>query len=257
MRAIVISALFSLSLALTACTKNYYLPASLDNLLLKIDVPESPHPSWLSENCWYHVEKVTNSIRPEEPPYFVVDAYIFYSNNTWGGTWFTLFGSVDDQRVRDTLSIKINQILARTPIPNSGYSHPLVNDTFHIVKRDYVDFNTYHFRANTIITNSRDAGSTIGNFSRVIYSDQEKFIVDTVYRVLYMKVPRYYIGGNSFGTIHDPTTKKEGPYLPFPVKLPPYDKSDPVNYWHPFRKWKARLDSINAGLRPPEVYVPR
>ncbi len=257
MRAIVVSALFCLVLALTACTKNYYLPASLDNLLLKIDVPESPHPSWLSENCYYHVEKITNSIRPEEPPYYFIKAFVFYPNNTWGGTLFTLFGSVDDQRVRDTLSKKINHILARTPIPNSVYPHPLVNDSFYIVKGDYVDFKTYHFRDNIIITNSRDAGSTIGNFSPVIYSDQQKFIVDTANRVLYMKVSSFYISGKSYGTIHDPTTQTEGPYLPFPVKLPPYDKSSPVNYWHPFRKWKARLDSINAGLHPPEVYVPR
>ena len=256
-RAIVISALFSLALALTACTKNYYLPASIDNLLLKIDVPESPHPSWLSEHCYYHVEKVTNSIRPEEPPYFVVDAYVFYANNTWSGTMFSLFGDVNDRVIRDSLSNKIDLMHIVPPILNGQFPYPLVRDTLFIANRDVYGLETYFFRNNAIIANSESGATTIGNFTKVVYPDMYRFIVDTLNKTLFLKKPHYWVTGKSFATIRDTTTRVEGPYLPFPVKLPPFNKARPVNYWHPFRKWKARLDSINAGLRPPEVYVPR
>ena len=42
--------------------------------------------------------------------------------------------------------------------------------------------------------------------------------------------------------------KFKGYPVTFPDSLPPL----PLSQWPPFRRWKARLDSINAGLRPPE-----
>ena len=255
MRAIVVSVLFSLALALTACTKNYYLPASLDNLLLKIDVPESPHPSWLSENYFIKIEQREV---PNFGPYYLCYGYCFYSNNTYSGFFRRFRGKYTREALQDSLKVIFLNDPLSVYVPTEFYPHYIVNDTLKLIKRYQMDFNKYFFRDNVIVTNFEDgAGTTIGNFTPVVSSYRYRFIVDTVNKTLYFKEPHYRVTGKSFATINDPTTKTEGPYLPFPVKLPPYDKSDPINYWHPFRKWKARLDSINAGQRPPEVYVPR
>jgi hypothetical protein len=243
-----------------ACYRNRNPYLYVDKLLGAIEYKETRHPSWLHKNYFVTVEKVfyqnPANNKGEYPYYYFLRYFVFYENNTYDAMALEPFhvAALDDSLLKSVIS-NIQPRYADEANDIVCNNDTLLSiDEFNVCKG-----GVFFLLGDTIITSHLIQGGLSSNISKEIGLNYRRLVLDTTSRTINLKVlPDGYYWSPRLNKVNRPIKlEKFGPYKAYPAKIPPFNPYVPLNYWQPFRRWKAHLDSINAGLIPPDVYVNR
>ncbi len=262
-------ALIIILIVLVGCkAPNFYRLGIKQYLLPIIDVPESRRHSFLSQGVFINQTFRTKNEFGPIPPIWEIEMVIFYKNRT-AREWYCLSQRRLDGRGLDSLLSNYFSQVDKLPqyykvkndtlLTTSAFAHYIMGPISFLTNDTISISSVYH----------ASSSFNIGQWYEFVNS---QYKIDTLEKKAYLLNPIDYYKSfrnlvvasdsvvlNKRSTSQLPLRSKSGKlvYDFHPYKIPPYEKSSYINYWHPFKAWSARLDSINAGLRPPEVYVPR
>ncbi len=250
---ILIVAIFAL--ACFGCEREIYY-AQIDRFFLKLERQETVHPNWLHNSCFIMVDAPRrDSLRINCPVLYTTSILVFYPNNTFERYGFIHYcgETLPDKILHDSIDVFLSKRTRFAP------HFKLDPDTLMKVSTGYLQSGgIYYVNHDTIICSQLERGDLIGRIIGEGGFDRRLLKIDTVNKSIFISIPDMSYQALSYNRIKSTgQTRFVGPFKPYIATIPPFNVNQAINYWHPFRKWKARLDSINAGLRPPEVYVPR
>jgi hypothetical protein len=187
---------------------------------------------------------------------------IFFDNRT-AREWSALSHNRLDRRGLDSL---LNNFFSKTKKLPDYFK--VMNDTLLTTSAfAHYDMGPISFMTHDTITISSldHASSSFNLFSWYVAFDSQ-YRIDTIEKKLYRLEPIGYYKNFHYKVINsDSVYKRSTSQLPlkstsgklvydfYPYKIPAYERRTHINYWHPFKVWSAHLDSINAGLIPPDV----
>jgi hypothetical protein len=229
-----------------------------------IDVPETKRPSFLSQGVFVNQSLfyyTHNEVYPY-PSVWNIELVIFYGNRTAREWSFLSQHKLNAQgldSLLDNYFLEAEKVSDNFKVMNDTL---LINSAFEYYRMGPISFMTN----DTITISSISQDGTSFNLSSWFVAFDSQYRIDTIEKKLYRLEPIGYYKNFHYKVINsDSVYKRSTSQLPlkstsgklvydfYPYKIPAYERRTHINYWHPFKVWSAHLDSINAGLIPPDV----
>jgi hypothetical protein len=232
---------------------NYYSKKNLDRLFFKIEQKETKQPEWLTKYIFVTL-KTKIDFDQELKKYDTsktIDYVLFYENCTSKINGYFYHGNSD--------SSAMLKFAIETANKWQEFRYPylaIVNDTLDITHYNYLEVRDmlYYINKDSIFTRGLCTPSLGSRVAGLFDTEAHIFVVDSINRNLTL------LDGPIWPRTANRSVRWKGEikkvvFKGYPFEKPNANKNMPLMHWHPFRRWKAHLDSINAGLIPPDVYV--